>query len=536
MPTLIKKRGYKDFNTIGEMRALAHSLEDNNEINLQLLLMIRRYEKDFLLRNEDVYLGKITTAIEDLKNDLKGKTLMPSTKKIKLNETIDLYYTLFNKVVLLDKEIGLANNEGLKKKLDEAQDNLTSDFQSLLVKANQGKEEGFMMLKNVTIILVFLLLAIGTVMGIIISTRITNPIAQLNDYINHFVENNFRAVNEDFTTDNIDETAMLTKNFKAMQLEITEHFAKLDQVVADRTKELGIANAELKKINNANSRFVPIEFLQYLNKKNIFEIQLGDHVSREMTFMFSDIRGYIKFSEKLSPEENFRFINKFLKEIVPAVKQYGGFIDKYIGDSVMSLFPTGVEKAIDSAIYGQLKIRKFSEERLKKGEQPIQIGIGIHTGRTILGTIGVEKRIDTTVISDAVNTASRLEGLSSTYGCSIIISKDVYEEIKLIKKYNIRFLDEIIVKGKENSIEIYEVLNGLSKEEMRLRLETLPHFQKAIKYYRSGDFRLAIKELEFALKVDSNDKTLLIYHKRSLNYLKKGFSGNWDHKLRIGKK
>ena len=159
------------------------------------------------------------------------------------------------------------------------------------------------------------------------------------------------------------------------------------------------------------SSFVPRKFLTLLQRDNILDVQLGDQVQTEMCVLFCDIIAFTSLSEKLGPENSFRFINAYLSWISPIVRMNKGFIDKYIGDSIMALFPNEA----DDAVAMQKAMAQFNEKFIAPGTPSIRIGVGVHIGKLMLGVIGESQRMETTVISDAVNVASRLERLTRRY-------------------------------------------------------------------------------------------------------------------------
>lgn len=214
---------------------------------------------------------------------------------------------------------------------------------------------------------------------------------------------------------------------------------------------------EQLKMTNSFSRFVPREFLSLLKKDSIVNIGLGDQILQEMPVLFTDIRSYTSLSEKMSPQENIDFLNSHLANVVPIIKKHNGFIDKYIGDAIMALFPGGVNDAVNAAVEMQQKVNEFNISNAAAGNQTIRIGIGIHIGKLMLGTIGQEDRLETTVISDAVNIASRLEGLNKKFNTGIIISDDVYKKIERPDQFNIKKIGLVRIRGKENPVRILEV-------------------------------------------------------------------------------
>ncbi|RHX95596.1 adenylate cyclase [Leptospira yasudae] len=216
-------------------------------------------------------------------------------------------------------------------------------------------------------------------------------------------------------------------------------------------------SADLKATNRSYSRFVPLEFLNFLGKKNITEIELGDQTQREMTILFSDIRSFTELSEKMTPKDNFDFLNSYMGRMGPIIRKHGGFVDKYLGDGIMALFPDSPDNALEAALEMKLELDRHNQSRLERNYEPIRIGIGIHTGVLMLGTIGEVERMDGTVISDAVNLASRIEGLTKKYGVDILLSDDSFRKIRNRVKYAFKELGKVSVKGKENLVGVYQV-------------------------------------------------------------------------------
>ena len=204
------------------------------------------------------------------------------------------------------------------------------------------------------------------------------------------------------------------------------------------------------------SRFVPHEFITFLGKEHVEEVRLGDQVQREMTILFSDIRSYTSLSEKMTPQQNIDFLNSYLMSVGPVIRKNGGFIDKYIGDAIMALFPGSPDDALAAARGIFIQLEQFNAIRAARGEGPIAVGVGIHTGTLMLGTIGEENRLDTTVISDAVNTASRLESLTKELGANVLISRETRE--KLSKDVPLREIGSVKVKGRSGAVDVYEYL------------------------------------------------------------------------------
>ncbi|PJZ68836.1 adenylate/guanylate cyclase [Leptospira perolatii] len=270
-------------------------------------------------------------------------------------------------------------------------------------------------------------------------------------------------------------------------------------------------------------RFVPKQFLNFLGKEDIIEIKLGDQARREMTIVFSDIRHFTRLSEKMDPKENFDFLNSYLKRMTPIVIRNGGFIDKYIGDAVMALFPESGEDALMAAIEMQSEIRLYNHHRLKVGYEPIRIGVGMHSGLLMLGTIGTEERMEGTVISDTVNLASRIEGITKKFDASILISEKTLHLIPDPTKYAMRLIGRVRVKGKEEDVVIYDVYEGLSDFIMDLRHSTKYEFEKGVTNFLIKNLPEAENCFEKVISMDPTDYAAEAYLKaiRKVSSLRK---------------
>lgn len=217
----------------------------------------------------------------------------------------------------------------------------------------------------------------------------------------------------------------------------------------------------LAKINVSLERFIPREVLSYLDKKSIVDIELGDYSERPMVVLFSDIRDFTSLSETMTPQQNFKFINSYLRRMGPVIRKNNGFVDKYIGDGIMALFPRDASDAMRAALEMRQVLREYNEHRAQVGYVPIRVGIGMHWGPLLMGTIGENQRMDSTVISDTVNTASRLEGLTKTLGTDILLSGQTLEALDEATRsqFQFAFVSEETVKGRKESLRVFGLQN-----------------------------------------------------------------------------
>ncbi len=246
------------------------------------------------------------------------------------------------------------------------------------------------------------------------------------------------------------------------------------------------AQNHLKAYSAASDRFVPHEFLQFLGKESIIHVQLGDQVQQEMTVLFSDIRSFTTLSERMTPEQNFNFLNAYLHRVGPVIRKHHGFIDKYIGDAVMALFPHSADDAVRAAIEMQQQVRQFNRDYRDRGYPEIAIGIGLHHGSLMLGTIGEQERMESTVIADAVNLASRLEDCTKRFGVNVLLSEATLARLADPNCYLHRFLGSIRVKGKQESVGVFEIYEADPPALQVFKTQTRRQFEEAIRLYNAG--------------------------------------------------
>jgi two-component system sensor histidine kinase ChiS len=313
---------------------------------------------------------------------------------------------------------------------------------------------------------------------------------------------------------------------------------RLKKALDEKNKELQEANdyleervkertAQLVELNTAYERFVPREFLSLLKKESILEVKLGDQIAQQMTVMFSDIRGWTTISENMSAQQSFNFINAFLSRISPVITAHRGFIDNYQGDGLMALFPGKVDDGVRAAIAMHAAVSEYNEERKKKGYQPIGIGVGLHIGDLMLGVIGNEGRMQGTVVADAVNLASRLEGLTRVYGSSISISEPTLAQLKDPDQYKHRFVDKVQVKGKKDPVSVHEVFDGDPPAVIELKEQTKDNFEQGLCLYYDRKFSEASVKFNQVLEKHPEDRAARIYLKRSANYMVNGVPDDW---------
>ena len=319
-----------------------------------------------------------------------------------------------------------------------------------------------------------------------------------------------------------------------------ENSVVIDAFTEDRVRLLQLLNYQLgmsienvklyenmSATNKMYQKFVPLPFLNTLGYDSILSVKLGDQIQREMTIMFTDIRSYTTISELLSPEENFKFINEYLSYTAPCIENNGGFINQFTGDGIMALF-ADAEQALKASIEMQSEVMKYNGAREKANLEPIKIGIGLHSGRIMLGVIGDDDRHDTGVISNEVTTAARIEGLTKMFEVTILLSENALAKIPNAANYHCRLLGSVQVKGKTSAVKVFECFHGEPSDIVALKTETMTDFNEGLQSYLSKDFIVAAGHLKKVLNANPKDVTAQRYFRHAAELMVKGVSADWS--------
>ncbi|EGK86745.1 adenylate/guanylate cyclase domain-containing protein [Microcoleus vaginatus PCC 9802] len=254
---------------------------------------------------------------------------------------------------------------------------------------------------------------------------------------------------------------------------------------------------------------------------------------KEVTILFSDIRGYTTLTENLGASEVVSLLNQYFETMVEAVFPYEGTLDKFIGDALMAVFGAPLPlnppeshgwMAVQSALDMRRRLKEFNDSR--PGEVPFRFGIGISSGEVVSGNIGSQKRMDYTVIGDAVNLSSRLEQLTKEYGCDIILSEFTYSLCR--EGIWVRELDKVRVKGQNQPVGIYELLQNSSEPIDGETLRFLELYSNGRDAYIARNFQKAISYFEPALAMRPSDRPVEVHLDRSLSYLEVPPPDDWD--------
>ena len=236
-----------------------------------------------------------------------------------------------------------------------------------------------------------------------------------------------------------------------------DEIGQLGEAFNDMTVALEGSFGRLRKTLTSFERFVPRKFLAVVAPEGIENIQVGTSATRTVAVLFSDIRGYTRLSEGMTAVKVYAMLNDYLERIGGAIDRAGGFVDKYIGDAIMALFDDEhTDKLLDAIVGMRAELRALNTARVAQGLAPIENGIGAHGGEVVMGTIGFASKIESTVIGDAVNVASRVEGLTKERGVGVLVTDAVVARLRDPSRFALRKVAEgVVLRGRVDPVDLY---------------------------------------------------------------------------------
>jgi class 3 adenylate cyclase len=294
---------------------------------------------------------------------------------------------------------------------------------------------------------------------------------------------------------------------------------------------------DLERINKSMSRFVPSEFLSSLGKDNLIEVGLGLSVSKYMSVLFSDIRGFTTLIESLPPKAHIEFINEYLQYMEPPIAANHGFVDSYIGDAIMALFDGTPDSAVQAAVDMSAELRELNGKRAARGEAPIYMGVGINSGPLTLGTIGGATRIKCGVIGECVNLAARIQDLTKRYQTFLLASDASIQALSDRSRYTCRVVGRVTVAGSQIPTTLYEVVDA----EMRLpvrdaKLACLAGYERGVEFFYKTEFDAAAEQFDACIRACPQDVPARLY-REDCNYFRRvGVPDHWTGVIRLDSK
>ncbi|MGK5093819.1 adenylate/guanylate cyclase domain-containing protein [Deltaproteobacteria bacterium TL4] len=302
-----------------------------------------------------------------------------------------------------------------------------------------------------------------------------------------------------------------------------------------KTTKIQLAETEkIAGMTKTFEKFVPKPFLDRIASEGLENIELGKAHDETIAILFADIRSFTSLAETMTSQETLNFLNSYFKRMTLPIQKQNGFIDKFIGDAIMALFAESevnaqkAQRAVNAAIGMQNALVLYNIHRKNSGYIPVSVGIGVHIDSATIGTVGTEYRMDSTVLGDAINLASRLEGLTKIYQCHTIISAQTFDLLEDTSGILYRELDIVNVKGKSKPVRIIDIFNSGSEEIRDLKLKSLNDFQEGVTRFRNREWEESSKLFEQCLRIFPADITAKMYIKRADLYKSAPPPSDWN--------
>ena len=464
----------------GNVRKYAYWGTPDQKYILEIGIKSSQFEEP--LKNLDLL--KISTDFEQFNPDLKSVIIFNGNGKVSNNP--DFVSTEEQKKNILfveetgkrlDNSVNSASERWVyvKADIDDADGSASQGDKviELVFDTSELSNRLASLAKNQIYLTIFFIF-VGGIMSLFLANRISKPITALNEVVGKISKGE------------LDTNVKKEKSSKELS-DLSSGISIMKDNIREKINDIQI-------INSSYERFVPKEFLTLLQKKSITDVNIGDSTSLKMSVLFSDMRNFTSISENMSPQENFDFLNKYLETMSPAINKNNGFIDKYIGDAVMALFPTSAEDSVAAAVGMIDGLKVFNANRESGLGASVDMGVGIHIGQLILGTIGEDSRMETTVISDTVNASARLESLNKIYGTKILISGSVRDELNEKTKKFCRIVDRTQVKGKTEFLDVHEVFSHDNQATINLKFQNRDILRFIVDSFFEGNIAVAKNE------------------------------------------
>ena len=326
-----------------------------------------------------------------------------------------------------------------------------------------------------------------------------------------------------------DNNEVISANISFLPLENQDPDGRMDQGQGHLGTLIMIEDiSDEKRMKSTMSRYIDPGIADQLMSKGT-DIMGGQET--EATLLFSDIRGFTTITESLGAQGTVSLLNEYFDIMVEAISEQGGMVDKFIGDAIMAGFGIPIahdddeDRGVRAGINMIKRLWEWNEQREKEGKMPVDMGLGLNTDKVVSGNIGSSKRMDYTMIGDGVNLAARLESACKTYSARILISDFTFKKLK--GTYQIRYIDDVVVKGKTEPVGVREVLDYHTPKTFPNLMDTVNHFNEGRVSFKIGNWDKSIKSFKECLKANPEDKLSNTYIERC-NIMKKENPKNWD--------
>ncbi len=313
-------------------------------------------------------------------------------------------------------------------------------------------------------------------------------------------------------TGNLGDGRMKTDDFKVGG---TKQFLEIESSLNKINYNIKAKENKIKQTNLEAQKFIPKQFFKFLGKSSVEELEIGNQVKKIATTLFCDLKSAAKNSKSLSLEENFNYINSYLKTVAPLIRRFDGFIDKYLGDGVLAVF-SKPQNAIECAhaILRAIEVKNKSQKELPS----IDARLCVHTGEVVFGIVGDEERKSPTIISDALSLCNKMEEINMYIDTKFLIAKSTLNELPPNFEFDHRFTGVLTVD--EIQIPLYESLCYYPKNKKEKLKKLKNKFESGVRAYNVKKYKEAREIFEYVLKYVPDDKPSYVYFNKATEKMK----------------
>ncbi|MCK5877707.1 MAG: HAMP domain-containing protein [Candidatus Marithrix sp.] len=341
---------------------------------------------------------------------------------------------------------------------------------------------------------------------ILLDMSATKLIKNCHKIRQHFMANELPII----TLSNENQIATLSKVFEAGANDYLIKPISRYELVARIEFQLNLSK-QFKSLN----RFVSPQILPLLKKKNFTEVALGDQICTEMSTLCNRIRDFNVLSQDMAAENSLKFVNSYLKRMIPLVNKHGGMLNKYIGNTIIALFDgSNADTAVQAGLDMLHELKRYNRHRTRVDYTPINISIAIDSGPLTLGVVGRQQQMDLAIVNEVVNFTFQIIDLADSYEVSLLITQNTYNQLADKNKYCLRMIDGISIQKNSELINIYEVFDADISEDKQAKLATKEIFANAVFLYEQNEYTQAKKYFEQCLQQNPSDTVVKNYLKR----------------------
>ncbi len=293
----------------------------------------------------------------------------------------------------------------------------------------------------------------------------------------------------------------------------TKQFQEIESSLKKINENYKIKDEVIKQTSIEYEKFVPKKLIKFLGKKSIIELEVGSQVKKTATMLYCNIKSGGVVSKTLSLEDNFNYVNSYLNVVTPIIRKFGGFVDKYLENGLLSVF-ISPQSAITCAINIS---RAIKQKNLSEDMPKLEVGLIVHTDEIIFGVVGDDQRKAPTIVTNSMELFSKLDEINETFGSIMLVTKNTLNTLPTTFKLAYRYIGEVDIEGTEQSV--FECLEVFARQKREKLYKHHLEFENGVRAYQKGNFEQAKQIFEKVYRQEKDDKPCYVYFNKSTEKL-----------------